>query len=388
MLFREVGVSLEEKRRSNEVLAKNLHNLILTAWAMKSQRVRKMKERIKKWLLKARMDKENRRNQDSLFSDAPASAEQLARLLEDPTVRTRLVEVLREEYDSPEKSRSRWQRLGPFLASAGSALIMVLAFFIPSVQDQWDRFQARQVIQRYVDLGRGFMREGKYKLAEQSFAKAFELSESKRLDIDEERLKAKVQEMNENPMWDAQNPEGLEEADFLYLLQLQQKPGQAHERAVTLNCYGVFLAAAKRWREAEEQLREAIRLNPTDNIPYVNLGNLLRDRDGLKEAEEAYRAALRLEEHDGRAQYDLGLVLAETDRPQEAETAFRAAVALEPNDLDLLRALSRQLEKNGKSEEARKTLEQILSLDPTDAEAKRRLQRFPKSAAATQLQSR
>lgn len=69
-------------------------------------------------------------------------------------------------------------------------------------------------------------------LAEQSFAKAFELSESKRLDIDEERLKAKVQAMNENPVWGAKNPEGIAEADFLYLLQLQQAPHQSHERAV------------------------------------------------------------------------------------------------------------------------------------------------------------
>ena len=34
-----------------------------------------------------------------------------------------------------------------------------------------------------------------------SAAKAFELSENKRLDIEEERLKAKVQEMNEDPTW-------------------------------------------------------------------------------------------------------------------------------------------------------------------------------------------
>jgi len=26
---------------------------------------------------------------------------------------------------------------------------MLLAFFIPSIQEQWDRFQARQVIERY-----------------------------------------------------------------------------------------------------------------------------------------------------------------------------------------------------------------------------------------------
>lgn len=293
--------------------------------------------------------------------DSFRERDHLTHLLENPDVRARLVEALQAEVTDQEKP-SFWRRLGPLLASVSSALVILLAFLIPSLQDQWDRFQARQVIQRHVELGRSFIHEGKYKLAEQSFAKAFELSENKRLDIEEERLKAKVQEMNEDPTWGVKNPEGLEEADFLYLLQLQRDPHQSHERAVTLHCYGVFLAAAKHWREAEEQLREAICLNPADNTPYVNLGNLLRDRNRLKEAEEAYRTALRLDTDDGRVYYDLGLVLAETNRPVEAEDAFRHAVTLEPKDPDLLRALAQQLKKNGKSEEARKVIEQ---LEPT-----------------------
>ena len=294
---------------------------------------------------------------ETALGDKSLDVEGIERLLEDPALRTRLAAVIREQL---EESPALWRRVGPLLASVSSALVILLAFLIPSLQDQWDRFQARQVIQRHVELGRSFMHEGKYKLAEQSFAKAFELSENKRLDIEEARLKAKVEEMNEDPTWGVKNPKGLEEANFLYLLQLQRDPSQSHERAVTLNCYGVFLAAAKRWREAEEQLHEAIRLTPADSIPYVNLGNLLRDRNRLKEAEEAYRTALRLDVDDGRVYYDLGLVLAETNRPVEAEAMFRKAIALEPTDMDLLRALSHQLEQNGKREEARTVREQLV----------------------------
>lgn len=305
------------------------------------------------------------------IEERPADADQLTRLLEDPAVRARLAEVLHEGYGSPEKRSSWWQRLSPVLASIGSALIMLLAFFIPSVQDQWDRFQARQVIQRHLELGRSFMHEGKYKLAEQSFAKAFELSENKRLDIEEERLTAKVQELNEDLTWGAKNPEGLEEADFLYLLQLQQDPNRAHERAVTLNCYGVFLAAAKRWREAEDHLHEAIRLNPADSIPQVNLGNLLRDHDRFKEAEEAYRSAIQLDGDDGYVYYDLGLVLNETRRFVEAEDAFRHAVMLQPKDPELLRALAEQLRRNGKTNEADKVFEQLPTWEPGKRDAQR-----------------
>jgi tetratricopeptide (TPR) repeat protein len=326
-----------------------------------------MKERMQKWLLRWQMTNHVNDEGESSPGDMSLDVEGIERLLEDPVLRTRLAAVIREQL---EESPAVWRRVGPLLASVSSALVILLAFLIPSLQEQWDRFHARQVIQRHVELGRSFLHEGKYKLAEQSFAKAFELSENKRLDIEEERLTAKVQEMNEDPTWGVKNPEGLEEADFLYLLQLQRDPSQSHERAVTQNCYGVFLAAAKRWREAKEQFREAIRLNPADSTPFVNLGNLLRDRNRLKEAEEAYRTALRLDTDDGRVYYDLGLVLAETNRPVEAEEAFRHAVTLEPKDPDLLRAFAQQLKKNGKSQEARKVIEQLPSVEPTDKDAR------------------
>jgi hypothetical protein len=57
---------------------------------------------------------------------------------------------------------------------------MILAFLIPSIQDQWDRYQSRRVIQQYVAMGDDFVREENFTMAEQAFAKAFELSEERR----------------------------------------------------------------------------------------------------------------------------------------------------------------------------------------------------------------
>jgi len=220
------------------------------------------------------------------------------------------------------------------------------------------------------------MREGKYKLAEESFAKAFELSENKRLDIDEERLKAKVQAVNADPKWGAKNPEGLEETEFLYLLHIQHDPKEAKERAATLNCYGTFLASAHRLNEAEEKLREAIRLAPSDSAAHISLGNLLRDRGQLKEAESAYREALRYDARNSHIHYDLGLVLDEAHRPAEAEEAFKQAVECAPRDPELLRTLALQLEKNKKPVEARVMLQQLLVIEPGDADAKQMLRRL------------
>ncbi len=311
------------------------------------------------------------------------NVELIERILAAPETRARLAVAIHEVLSEEEAVKPVWRRLSPVFASVGSALVMILAFFLPSMQDQWDRFVARRVIQRHVELGRNFMREGKFTLASQAFEKALTLSDNKRLDIEEEQLEAKVQKINENPNWGVKNPDGLEESDFLYLLQLQQDVEQHKARAVTLNCYGAFLAAAKRWREAEEALREAARLNSSDAAVYVNLGNLLRDRDRHQEAEEAYRTAVRLDGRDSRVHYDLGLLLAETERPVEAEEAFKKAVALEPKDVDMLRTLGQQLERNGKPDEARQVFTQLLRVEPSDAKAQHELQHLNKPSTSS-----
>ena len=316
---------------------------------------------------------ENEHGADSGGPD-PRDVEKLEQLLGHPKVRELVAQIAREEAGTDEEPPTRWQRFSAFVAGASSALVVLLAFLVPSMEDQWDRFQSRRVIQRHVELARTFMAEGKYKLAEESFARAFEQSESKRLDIEEERLEAKVQAVNANPNWGVENPEGLEESDFLYLLQLQRGPDRAADRAATLTCYGTFLASAGRRREAEQRFREATQLAPRDAGPFVNLGNLMRDRARPLEAEAAYRHALLLEKHDGRIYYDLGLVLDETHRPAEAQKALEKAAACDPQDKETLRALASLMEKNGALDEARKVFAKVLALDPSDAEARRRSQ--------------
>lgn len=309
---------------------------------------------------------------------SPKGVEELERLLAHPRLRKAIAKVAREEAGESveeEPQPTRWQRFSAFVAGASSVLVVLLAFLVPSIEEQWDRYQARRVVQQHVALARGFLDEGKYKLAEESFAKAFELSENRRLDIDEERLEARVQAVNADPDWGAENPEGLEESDFLYLLKLQEGPASAAKRSATLDSYGTFLASAKRWREAEERLREAERLDPRAAAPRVSLANLLRDRGRLAEAEASYRSALRLEGRDARIRYDLGLLLEERGRPAESAEEFRKAVDADPQDAELLRALAGGLERQGCAGEAARAWGKVLALDPSDPEARRRVPR-------------
>jgi Flp pilus assembly protein TadD len=304
-------------------------------------------------------------NSNESSTPEPPVHDTLRELLQDHDVREQLVGILAEEIAS-RREPSAWRRLQPWLAGAASAFVTVLAFFLPSLQDQWDRWQSRQVIQRYVELGRDFMHEGRFKIAEETFAKAFELSESRRLDIEEERLAAKVARVNEDPAWGETNPEGLEESDFLYLLHLQDGRGaeQRREQALTLNSYGVFLTSEKRFAEAESTFHRSILLDSTNASARVRLGNLLSDRGRPHEAEAAYRLALRLDPGSLSGHFNLGLLLAQTERPAEAETLLRRAVELSPADADAMRLLAEILERNGRTAEATTLRERLVKLPP------------------------
>ncbi len=287
-------------------------------------------------------------------------------LLRGPEIHQLLADVLAERIRA-RRGPSLWQRLQPWVAGAASALVTVLAFFLPSLQDQWDRLQARRVIERYVDLGQGFMHEGRYKLAEDTFAKAFELSENKRLDVEEKRLEAKVAQVSAEPEWGEKNPPGLKESDFLYLIQLQKGRVRARMRADAIDSYGVFLVGDGRPSEAVSAFRQALRLDPKNAAAWVHLGNLLSDEGRTREAEKAYLKALAVLPRMQTALYNLGLLLAQTGRATEAEAMFRRAVAAAPGDADALRELAEALDKHGKRDEAkiiRKRLARALTHRP------------------------
>jgi tetratricopeptide (TPR) repeat protein len=294
--------------------------------------------------------------------DVPDEAS-LRELVHEPRVREMLFETLLEELEA-RRSPTLWKRIQPWLAGSASAAVTVLAFFLPSLQDQWDRVQSRQVIERYVELGRDFMDAGRYGLAEETFGKAFELSESRRLDIEELRLEARVGQVSADPTWGRRNPEGLHESDFLYLLQMQKRAGRVRPRAATLDSYGLFLTGAGRTGEAENAFREAIRLDPARSDAHTHLGNLYADEQRLGEAESEYRRAVALDSLDASSRYNLSLLLEQTGREPEARRQLERASQLSPGDGDVLREYARALEAAGETARARAVRARIAKLPP------------------------
>jgi tetratricopeptide (TPR) repeat protein len=236
------------------------------------------------------------------------------------------------------------KKIWPLLVSMGSASVMILAFLIPSLQDQWDRYQSRRIIQQYARMGDEFVREENFTMAEQAFAKAFELSEEQRLDIEVKRLSAKVNLIYQDPVWGSKPPEGLEEVDFQFLLHLQNGPKHKRERASIMTSYGVYLATIGKPKEAEKTIHDAIRLNPREVLAYINLGNLMDEQGRRSEAEQAYRRAISLAPQNVRAHYNLGLLFLEQRKFKESEQEFSKAIQLDPHDTDAIgqRAIARK----------------------------------------------
>jgi Tfp pilus assembly protein PilF len=228
-----------------------------------------------------------------------------------------------------EKLKKIW----PFLASLGGASVMVLAFFIPSIQDQWDRYQSREVIEQYEKLGNEFFDEGHFAMAEEAYKKAFEFSEQKRLDIEVKRLDAKINRVNENPVWGGKLPDSLKEIDFQYLLHFQKDRGGA--RARILNSYGVFLSSLGRLKEAEGAFNEALRLDSKNDLAHVNLGSLFRQQGKALESEHQYLKAISIDPENAITHYNLGLLFSDQGNLERAKKEFARALALDPEDSDV-----------------------------------------------------
>lgn len=242
----------------------------------------------------------------------------------------------------------RWSKARTFIAGASSAAVVLLAFLVPSLQDQWDRHETRLAVDRYVSVGDRLLQEGHYASAEQSYNRAVELAGYQRYDLIEKQLRARVMRVYEDPAWHGRTPDEVTEADYIYLLEVQRGPAQARERAATLSAYGVYLAGLNRLSDAEARLQESAALDPKSPDPHVNLGNLFDDLHRYTDAESQYRAALALDPKGASAAYNLGLLLLARNRPAEAEPLFRDLLAQGGNDSDVRSALAQALAAQGK----------------------------------------
>jgi tetratricopeptide (TPR) repeat protein len=95
--------------------------------------------------------------------------------------------------------------------------------------------------------------------------------------------------------------------------------------------FGIALAGAERWAEAEAQFREALPLAPNDAAVPANLCNVLGQQGRFREAFEFGESAVKLDPLSVPGRVNLAFTLEQLGRPEEAIPHYEEALKLAPD---------------------------------------------------------
>ena len=114
---------------------------------------------------------------------------------------------------------------------------------------------------------------------------------------------------------------------------------------------------------AEQSLRQALRLEPTNPAANLNLGMLLGELGRIAEAEQAFRTALQADPQSAAAAYNLGVILSQRDVSQAIELC-RTADRLRPDEPKYAFAVASYLQQDGQIDQAIQELRQLQQRHP------------------------
>jgi tetratricopeptide (TPR) repeat protein len=122
-----------------------------------------------------------------------------------------------------------------------------------------------------------------------------------------------------------------------------------------------------RHAEAIEASKKAVSLRPSAES-YFNIGLASYYLKNYREAAENYRQAIRLDPYNAAdAHYALGLVYRDWGRPEEEIQAYKAAIKLKPDYTSAYERLGSRYFRSKKYPEAIETFKQLVALKPGDA---------------------
>lgn len=127
------------------------------------------------------------------------------------------------------------------------------------------------------------------------------------------------------------------------------------------------------FKHAEENLREALEIDPTFTAAYVNLADLYRAQERDAEAEAVLREASKKAADRAAVEFALGLTLVRLGRHDEAMTHLRRAYEMRPETIRFGYVYSVAQFDSGKRPAALRTLEQMRKRYPANREILRLL---------------
>jgi tetratricopeptide (TPR) repeat protein/4-amino-4-deoxy-L-arabinose transferase-like glycosyltransferase len=130
--------------------------------------------------------------------------------------------------------------------------------------------------------------------------------------------------------------------------------------------YGVALSFMDQPEEAIRQMLESARIEPLA-ATWQSIASARKAQGDYEDAEEALREAIRLAPLDASILNDLGILYAETDQLEKAIGRFLEAVKLDPFYFDAMRNLAVGLESAGRDQESTYYYEKAVALNDRDA---------------------
>ena len=129
---------------------------------------------------------------------------------------------------------------------------------------------------------------------------------------------------------------------------------------------GTFYAQRGRRKEAEMELRTAIRMRPDFTPAYVNLADLYRIEKRDADGERVLRQGLAVAPDDAALHHSLGLLLVREKHNQDAIEELRRAATLDPADARYAYVLGIALHSAGETSSALETLKAAHERHPAD----------------------
>ncbi len=125
----------------------------------------------------------------------------------------------------------------------------------------------------------------------------------------------------------------------------------------------------RQYREAADQYRKLLDVNPRDASLLVRLGHCAQQLGQFQDAETAFRRALDAAPDSLPALVGISEALLAQGRPEDARQSISVGLRLNPDDRDVRRALAHTLEANHQVFEAESIFQKLTSSDAKDSES-------------------
>lgn len=141
------------------------------------------------------------------------------------------------------------------------------------------------------------------------------------------------------------------------------------EKLKVLRLISLRLQAKGQTEAAAEQLREALKIRPTDGQSALQLGTLLAERDDLQRAIRYFETAVQhLDPPQIAAPLNLAMAYRKTGQPAKAEEQYRQALVIEPRSASAHSGLGLLLAEQAKFGEAVTSFQNAIKAEPKNTQ--------------------